>query len=107
MPQASRAPAPVLDSTHVAAEVRYKPARTSLRLLAVLNVSIQVRPATPKGKGSKRLASRPDHLLTHFALPALGGTIEPTPRHEEPVATGSSLTSYPYLATSKVVRNAG
>ena len=46
-------------------------------------------------------------LLLTDGLAALGGTIEPTPRREEPVATGSSLASCPYLATYKVVRNAG
>jgi hypothetical protein len=53
---------------------------------------------------------RPRHaapLTLTNGLEAHGGTIEPTPRREEPVATGSSLTSYPYLATYKVVRNAG
>ena len=40
-------------------------------------------------------------------LEVLGGTIEPTLRHEEPLATGSALTSYPYLVTYKVVRYAG
>ena len=40
-------------------------------------------------------------------LEAHGGTIEPAPRREEPVVTGSSLTSYPCLATCKVVSNAG
>ena len=28
-------------------------------------------------------------------LEALGNTVEPTPRHEDPIATGSSLTPYP------------
>ena len=46
-------------------------------------------------------------LLLTDGLAALGGTIKPTPRREEPVATGSSLTSCPYLATYKVVRYAG
>ena len=46
-------------------------------------------------------------LLLTDGLAALGGTIKPTPRREEPVATGSSLTSCPYLATYKVVRHAG
>jgi hypothetical protein len=45
-------------------------------------------------------------MLTN-GLEALGGTIEPTPRRGEPVATGSPLTSDPYLVTYKVVRNAG
>ena len=46
-------------------------------------------------------------LLLTDGLAALGGTIKPTPRREEPAAAGSSLTSCPYLATYKVVRNAG
>ena len=46
-------------------------------------------------------------LLLTDGLAALGGTIKPTPRREEPVATGSSLTSCPYLATYKVARKAG
>ena len=46
-------------------------------------------------------------LLLTDGLAALGGTIKPTPRREEPAATGSSLASCPYLATYKVGRNAG
>lgn len=46
-------------------------------------------------------------LLLTDGLAALGGTIEPTLRREEPATAGSSLTSCAYLATYKVVRNAG
>ena len=46
-------------------------------------------------------------LLLTDGLAALGGTIKPTPRREEPAAAGSSLTSCPYLATYKVGRYAG
>ena len=52
--------------------------------------------------GSGALATirvlRPRHaalLQLTDGLEALGSTVELTPRHEEPVATGSSLASYP------------
>ena len=56
-------------SHHLPAEARHKTAMTSLRLVAVLGTYRQVRPATPKCRGAKRLAPRFDDLLTHFALP--------------------------------------
>jgi hypothetical protein len=70
---------------------------------------------SPSGPVKWRSEARARRVSTRHAAPltltngleALGGTIEPTPRREEPVVTGSSLTSYPYLATYKVVRNAG
>jgi hypothetical protein len=36
--EGARAPAPILDSTHLAVEARHRPAIPSLRLLAVLTV---------------------------------------------------------------------
>ena len=62
-PRASRAPAPVLDSTQLTAETRDRPAITSLRLLAVLNVLSRTPPLV------KRRAPRTDGPLTHFASP--------------------------------------
>ena len=50
-------------SHHPTAEARHTAARTSLRLLAVLNV-LSSTPAR-----AKRLAPRPDGPLTHFASP--------------------------------------
>ncbi len=60
-------------------------------------------PATMRGLRPRHAVS----LLLTDGLAALGGTIEPTPRREEPLASGSSLASCPYLATYKVVRDAG
>ena len=50
-------------SHHLTAEARDKPAITSLRLLAVLNVLSSTPPLV------KRRAPRTDGLLTHFASP--------------------------------------
>ena len=55
----------------------------------------------------KPVSRRRAPLTLTNGLKALAGAIEPAPRREEPVVTGSSLTSYPCLATYKVVRNAG
>jgi len=52
-----------------------------------------IRVLTAEARGAAQACGR--------AQNALGSAVEPTPRHEEPVATGSSLTSCPYLATYK------
>ena len=54
--------------THLTAEARDKPATTSLRLLAVLNVLLKYA-GSLQGLGAKRRAPCTDGLLTRFASP--------------------------------------
>ncbi len=70
-------------SHRLTVEARDRPAITSLRLLAVLNVNCQVRVSDRVGV-VKRRASRTDGPLTHFASPrgeksGLRATIEVSP----------------------------